>query len=154
MLAQSREREVCADRAVVHVALTNKQVGPARGLNQGLGPLRVARVADGAAVGADAKRKAGPGAIIVADMKRGDLKLADPVALTDRELVEIEPEGEGAFAGEGYRKDALIPGAKARWPGDCQRSRPFGDQVRIEQEERKPAEMIGVEVCEQDKIDR
>ena len=45
MLAQCGEREMRADRPVVDVTLTNKQVGAAGGLDQGFGPLGIAGVA-------------------------------------------------------------------------------------------------------------
>ena len=95
-----------------------------------------------------------PGAIVVAHVKRGDFDLADPVALADVEFVKFQGERKGAFAGERCRKDALVPGANARRSGNRQRSRTLGNKLRVEHEEWNPAEVIGMEVREQDEIYR
>src|SRR5215471_5151290 len=114
VLAQNRQRKVRAHGLFVHVAFADEQVGTARGLDQGVDPFGVAGIADRPAIELDAVRETGAGPIVVAHMKRSDIKFADPIWSANCELTQGERKGEGPFAREGRCKRAFVPGCKTR----------------------------------------
>ena len=63
-------------------------------------------------------------------------------------------KGKGTFARKRRCEGALVPGRKTRRSDNRERPRALGDQLRIEHVERNAAKMVGMEMREQDEVDR
>jgi hypothetical protein len=83
-LSRSVESDRCARTTIVErVALTDEEVGAARGLDQRVCPLGVAGVADDLSLELDAVGEARPGVVVVTNVERGNSKRADHVSRSD-----------------------------------------------------------------------
>ena len=80
---------MCAgDRLVAHIGFANEQVGVAADVDQRFGPLRVARESDDLAFGFEAKAETRTGAIVMHDVKGGDVEIADRAAPADLQFLQ------------------------------------------------------------------
>ena len=52
------------------------------------------------------------------------------------------------------RKQPIVPAAQARRTGNCERAGSSGDELRVEYEKRHAAEVIGMEMSQENEIDR
>src|SRR5262245_33416813 len=67
--------------------------------------------------------------------------------------MQCQRKREPALAWERRCEGTCVPVAKPRRPGNCERSRSSGDQLRVEYKKRHAGEMVGVKMREQDQID-
>src|SRR5690242_6067457 len=137
-----------------HVALADEQIGVPCNIDQHVGPLGVPRIAENFSSQLDTVRKAGANLVVVVDMKRLHSKSAQFRARADREFTNTEFEWQFPFAWKGCGKQAAVPLGQSGRAGNGQRAASFADELGIEDEERHAAEMIEVEMSEQNEIDR
>src|SRR4029450_13455672 len=142
-----------ANDFIEHITLADEEIGAARGLEQRLGPLGVARIANDLSFELDAMRKAWARLVIVTDVERRYRHFADPVLCADREFAQVQFERQLAFAGKCRSEQPVIPTGQAGRAGDRQRPGSLGEKLRIENEKWHATEMIKVKMRQQDEID-
>jgi hypothetical protein len=155
MLLQERQRHVSLNRLVARISLADEEVGFASDLDQHIGPFRIAGKGDDLAFDFEAEAEAGPGAIVMHDMKRRHARGADLAALADFKLDEVQGKvqlhrpgaGEAAFHHVG--KACFQSGR----PDDGQRPRALGDVIGLEQEKRQPGNVIGMKMRDENDVD-
>src|SRR5262245_61294578 len=67
--------------------------------------------------------------------------------------MQCQRKREPALAWERRCEGACVPVAKPRRPGNCERSRSFGDELRVEHKKGHAGEMVGVKMREQNQSD-
>src|SRR4029450_13158691 len=91
--------------------------------------------------------------VIVTDMEWRDRQLAESVLCADRELAQIQFEGQLGLAGKCRGEQSVVPTGQAGRTGDRQRPGSLGDKLRVENEKRHATEMIKMKMRQQDEID-
>src|SRR5262245_46830105 len=142
-----------ANDFIEHVTFANEEIGAARGLEQRVGPFRVARIANDLSFELDAMGEAWTGLVIVTDVERRYRKLADPALCADCELAQLQFEGQLAFSWKCRGEQTVIPTGQAGRAGDCQRPGSLADKLRVENEKWHATEMIKMKMRQQDEID-
>src|SRR5690606_2571949 len=104
----------------------------------------------------DTEAEARSGTVVVAHMKRRHASGTDRGRTADLEFVEARTEGALYAGGTGKRRFhlALEPARQARRSGDQQGRSAPGGELPVQHERRDAAEMIGVEMGDQDRVDR
>src|SRR5262245_49633638 len=142
-----------ANDFIEHVTFANEEIGAARGIEQRVGPFGVARIADDLSFELDAMGEAWTGLVIVTDVERRYRKLADPALCADRELAQLQFEGQLAFSWKCRGEQPVIQTRQTGRAGNCQRPRSLGDKLCVENEKWYATEMIKVKMRQQDEID-
>ena len=143
------------DRFLESVALAHEQVGVAGDVDKHVEPQRVSRKREQPLPGPDAQgQRRGAGGM--AHLEGLDFGTADMGILAGDQF--HEPKLETEFDVGGIREKNLLGGTNAffdtRGAGDRQRPCPVRYEMRVQDEKGKPAEMIAVQMRQDDGIDR
>ena len=155
MLLKQSQRHVPGDRLVARIGFTDEQVGVAADLDQRFRPLRIAGESDDLAFGFEAEAETGPGAVVMHDVKGGDVEISDRAALADLQFLQRHRKRplHGLRSRKGDIHDLTVARLQARRPDNSEVVLAFEDIIRIEDEERQSADMIGVKVRDEDGVD-
>lgn len=139
---------------VERVGLANEEVGVARGIDERIGPLGVAGIGDGLARAVDAQRVGR----CTARVDDGVGRHHDQADLRGGALGQLdELDGEALLGARGPREEHLHRVADARLDarraGDDERPCAPRDELGVQDEEGQAAEVIAVEVADEDGLD-
>jgi len=152
--AQGLVAQVIADRLVVGIGLGGEQVRAVRRLGQGRSPLGVAGVTKAGAAQVDPQCQ-GRGAAGMLDLPAAHGRGAEGGRRAVRDEFghfHSKPPLDVAGAREEGLHRLAEPIGRAWWPGDQQRHGAAGE-LAVKDEERQPAEVVAVQVCECDRAD-
>src|SRR5262245_42183202 len=150
---QGRVVQVIADAALERVSLAYEEIDASRGIHQALAPLGVPRVDDRAPCPLDAQG-IGRRAALVLDWEPGDREGAERGGGARLELDEIglESTRHPGRAREQHLHRCRQPLPSARRAGDGE-ERLAPRELAVEDEEGEPAEVVAVQMREEDAAD-